>query len=65
VPRAGAVRLIVYDLMGRPVKTIVDDVLEAGAYASSVRLANALPGVYVLYLATPRGTWRRQFALVR
>ena len=46
IPRAGNVRLVVYDQLGREIKTLVDDNLSAGIYEYSFQSNNLPSGVY-------------------
>jgi PKD repeat protein len=64
-PRRGAVRLSVYDPMGRLVKDYLDEVIEAGEYRGQMRITGAAAGVYFLRLRTPEGALSREFVLVR
>jgi len=64
VPRRGAVRLGVYDAMGRLIKTYMDEVLEAGEYRGRMDVSGTAPGVYFLTLWTSEGTQTRRFVLI-
>ena len=64
LPEAEAVRLSVFDVLGREVAVVADATLGAGA--QTFRLADALPaGVYVARLQTARGATALQFTVVR
>ena len=62
---SGAVRLGVYDAMGRLITTYLDEVLEAGEYRGRMNVTGTTPGVYFLRLTTPEGTQSRRFVLIR
>lgn len=65
LPTDGAVRLGVFDVTGRLVRSCIDGVLEAGEYRNEFALNGANPGVYFAVLTTAEGTLRRSFVLVR
>ena len=50
LPRAGSVKLEVFDLAGRPVATPVDGYQQAGRYSATFSARNMAPGVYVARL---------------
>jgi len=53
LPEAGAVELTVFDLAGRRVQTLLDDVwLEGGAHNASLRTTAWPPGIYLCRLRT-------------
>jgi hypothetical protein len=64
-PVAGLVRLGVYDVTGRLMKTVVHGVLEAGEHRQRVELAGAAPGIYFCNLWTKHGVLRRAIVLMR
>lgn len=61
----GFVRLTVYDVAGRVVKTGVDGVLEAGEYRQHLDLSGTTPGIYFCDLRTPEGTLKRSFIVMK
>ncbi len=70
LPRATPVELVVYDLLGRKVKTLVADGLEAGSHTVVWRGLDetgnaAASGVYVLQLLTPDGVRTQRMTLMR
>jgi hypothetical protein len=70
VPAAGDVRLAVYDLSGRLIRTLVDAVVEEGDYETAWDgRANdgraAASGVYFCRLTTPAGTDARKVVLMK
>ncbi len=52
LPKEGNVKLVVYDLNGKEVVTLVNDVLKAGVYNISFDGANLSTGVYMYSLKT-------------
>ncbi|MBK8165216.1 MAG: glycosyl hydrolase 53 family protein [bacterium] len=67
---AGPIRLKIYDVAGRLVRTLVDAVADAGwhrlGWAGTVDAGRALPsGIYLYELVTPQGVEQRRMVLVR
>jgi len=65
----GTVRLHIFDLQGRRVRTLVDDVLDPGEYSVSWDGRNesglaAAAGIYFLQLSGPAGTYRAKLVRV-
>ena len=46
LPRAGVVKLVVYDILGRVVSTLVNENKQAGSYRVSFNAENLASGVY-------------------
>jgi len=65
VPTRGAVRLGVYDAMGRLIKTYLNEVLEAGEYRGRMDITGTTPGIYFLRLSTLEGVQSRRFVVIR
>ena len=70
IPRAGSVRLALYDLGGRRVATLVDARENAGAHARNWDGLDAAghplpPGIYIARLESPAGERRQKVAVVR
>jgi PKD repeat protein len=65
LPARGPVRLGVYDIGGRLVRTSLDAVLEAGDHSEQLDLSAAPAGIYFCRLSTPERTLRGTFVLVR
>ena len=59
------VRLDVYDVLGRRVATLVDDLLPAGEHHVSWDAIGAASGIYFARLVTPEGMMTRKMVLVR
>ena len=65
VPQAGAVRLSVFDALGREVAVLADGTLAAGAHAFSVDAAALAPGLYVLRATTASGAATQRLTVAR
>ncbi len=70
LPRSDRVRLVVFDLMGRRVRTLVEGILDAGAHEFSWDArddggARLEAGLYLIQLDTPGFTTRRKAVLAR
>ncbi|HEY2955734.1 MAG TPA: PKD domain-containing protein [Candidatus Eisenbacteria bacterium] len=62
---AGPVRLEVYDITGRQVKTSIDGDFEPGEYINRISLSGIPAGVYYCTLSTPHQTLHQKFVHVR
>lgn len=65
LPAAGTVRLGVYDVAGRLVRSSVDGELSAGTYVDMVDVSGLQPGAYFLTLATPSRMVHQAFVINR
>ncbi len=65
VPRAGHVRLAVYNMYGQLMDVLVDDMREAGSYALTWTAANLPSGSYMYMLQTDGGMQTRAMSLVK
>ena len=70
LPKATQVRLVVYDLLGSPVKTLVNDVLEAGTYRVNWNATNDLgvqvpTGNYIYKIIAGDFTQTRKMTLLK
>ena len=65
MPLRGRVRLGMYDLAGRLVRTCVDGEMEAGRYLRGIDLTGIQPGVYFSVLHAPGGVAKRSFVVER
>ncbi|HLP17787.1 MAG TPA: T9SS type A sorting domain-containing protein, partial [Bacteroidota bacterium] len=63
VPSATPVRLIVYDLLGREVATVVDRMMEAGTHTVQWNASALSSGVYVYRLAAGSFTETKKLTL--
>jgi hypothetical protein len=61
----GPVRLGIYDVAGRLVKTSINDVLDPGNYHDVVNLGGVGAGLYYCRLTTPEARMSRTFVVVR
>ena len=65
LPETQPVRVRVYDLLGRVVATLVDEVQPAGTYRVTFRADGLSSGIYVYRLETPSGIFARKMMIVR
>ena len=65
VPEPGRVRLVVYDVLGRQVRVLVDGAVAAGAHAATFDAGPLASGAYVCRLETPHGAFHRRMLLVK
>lgn len=65
VPRAGHVTLKVYDVIGREVATLVDQVLSGGTYHVTWNADNASGGLYLYHLQVGAFSQARKMTLIR
>ncbi len=64
-PASGAVRLTVYDLLGRRIATLADGELPAGTHPVEWRTGGLASGIYVLRLEADGAVRTRRITLVR
>ena len=62
---SGAVRLTVYDLLGRAVATLADGTVSAGRHRTSLDAAALAPGPYVVRLEAAGTAVARRLTVVR
>ncbi len=65
LPRAGHVRLIVYDLLGKELVTLHDETLQAGRHRVRWKAADVPSGTYVYVLQTSTTRLTRSLVLVK
>jgi hypothetical protein len=65
LPARGPVKLEVFDITGRLVRTAIDQVMDAGTYEDNAIMTGQKPGVYFYRLTTRQGQQRRTFVLER
>ena len=65
LPRAGRVRLIVFDLQGREKSQLIDDAIGAGMHTAAIEGTDWASGVYVCRLETANCSVSRKVLLVR
>ena len=61
----GPVRLTIYNTLGQPVRTLVDQFQTAGFYARDQRGTALATGVYLVYLHYPGGEQTRRLLLLK
>jgi hypothetical protein len=64
LPRRGGVRIAVFDVQGRAVKTYYDGPMNAGDYRGTMDLRGNKAGMYFLRVWTPQGSLQRSFVLM-
>jgi endonuclease I len=65
VPQASPVTIILYDVLGREVATVVDSHLEAGGYTCTLRAGDTCNGVYFLRLRAGDQVDTRKVVILR
>ena len=65
LPETSAVRLTVFDLMGRVVEVLADGTLEAGSHEVMFKAANLPSGTYLYRLETPAGSFTQKMQLLK
>lgn len=65
LPESGEVELAVYDLQGRLVTKLLDDLLQAGEHSSTIHASEWPSGTYFLSLKTPAGEVTKKITLVK
>ncbi len=65
LPKSATLRLIVYDVLGREVKRLVDGMIEAGHHEVVFDAGDLPSGIYLYYLETPEGNFTRQMILLK
>ena len=65
LPKAGLVKLVVYDILGRVVSTLVNEHRQAGTYSVSFDAANLSSGVYFYKIESGDFTSIKKMVLVK
>lgn len=65
LPTSTQLTLTIYDILGRKIKTVVDERKEAGSYSINVDLGNLSSGVYFYHLQTDDFNATRKMVLLR
>jgi hypothetical protein len=65
LPQSMAVRLVVYDVLGREVAVLLDGMSPAGVHTIDVSARDLPSGVYLYRLSTPAGDFTRRLTIVR
>ncbi len=65
IPERTNVKLVVYDILGREVETLIDKELEPGKYKINFTATNLPSGVYFYTLRTPKFTKTNKMLLIK
>jgi hypothetical protein len=65
IPERTNVKLIIYDILGREVETLIDKELEPGKYKINFTATNLPSGVYFYTLRTPKFTKTNKMLLIK
>jgi len=65
LPASMPVTVVVYDLTGRPVQTVVDATLSAGVHRIRIEMDDVPSGAYVYRLITPQNTITKVMHLIK
>ncbi len=65
VPESAQVRLLVYDVLGRQVRVLVDGTREAGTHEVVFEASGLPSGTYLVRLVTPAGSFVQTMQLVK
>jgi len=65
IPERTNVKLIIYDILGREVETLVNKELEPGKYKINFTATNLPSGVYFYTLRTPKFTKTNKMLLIK
>ena len=65
LPKPGHVHLIVYDMLGRPVETLIDEYRVPGSYEIQLDASDLPSGTYITRLETEKGIATRFLSVVK
>ncbi len=65
IPKAGNVKLVVYDILGREVATILNEYTKAGSYSTVFDASNLASGVYLYKISSGEFTDTKKMTLVK
>ena len=65
LPESAQVRLVVYDVLGRQVRVLLDVTREAGAHEVVFATSDLPSGTYLYRLETPQGSYVRTMLLMK
>ena len=65
LPEQSNVKLKIYDMLGREIKTLVNDVKPAGSYNISFNAANLSSGIYFYTINTPSFSQSKKMMLIK
>ncbi len=65
MPESAQVRLMVYDVLGRPVRVLVDGTRAAGTHEVIFEAGDLPSGTYLVRLTTPKGSFVQTMQLMK
>jgi len=65
LPESAQVRLVVFDVLGREVRVLLDGTREAGTHEVTFDASDLPSGTYLYRLETPRGSFVRAMLLAK
>ncbi len=65
LPESAAVTLVVYDVLGRQVRVLVDGLRKAGMHEVVFEASNLPSGTYLYLLKTPKGSFSGSMLLLK
>ncbi len=65
VPESAYVKLVVYDVLGRQVRVLVDGTREAGTHEVVFEASGLPSGTYLVRLVTPAGSFVKTMQLMK
>ncbi len=65
LPKTAKVKLVIYDILGREVKTLVDDVFHSGVHKVTWNASNLSSGVYFYRMTTDEFSETRRMVLIK
>ena len=65
LPESAYVKLVVYDVLGRQVRVLVDGIREAGTHEMVFEASRLPSGTYLVRLVTPQGSFVQMMQLVK
>ncbi|MCX7834055.1 MAG: T9SS type A sorting domain-containing protein, partial [Ignavibacteria bacterium] len=65
LPRSSFVRLVIFDLLGREIETLIDERLSAGVYEKTWNADNYPSGVYFYRLVTENSIDTKKMVLIK
>lgn len=65
VPEASKVRLVVYDVLGREVRVLIEGQMPAGAHQAVFEAVDLPSGIYLVRLETPAGSFVKTMHLLK
>jgi hypothetical protein len=65
IPESGDVRLVVYDILGREVKTLMNEFKNPGTYEVQFDATELASGIYFYSLQTQRGIETKKMLMIK